>query len=581
MFGDVPTTNALLRPLPAYHRPVTSPTSPPQPSPPQPTPPYEPEVVEQPTRRTVPSRPVLWGGALVSAVVGLGLLTRYGLHGALGRDEAIYAYSGQLAAHGIPPYSSMFDPKGPAASLLAGAAAAFADATGHNDLFAMRVLYLLFSVAAVVAVYFVATRVFSSVTGGLLAAVGMASFRGFSADALAGPDAKTPGVFLVVLCMLLLAQRRWAWGAFAGSLAFLVWQPYLFYPATAVLLALVLGRRVRAVVVTVLAAAAPLAAVAVYFAAVGALDRLVEATLVFPLEGIKRSGETVLDRMRLIATVVHDDYQLSGVLLWVGMAGLLVLVLVHLARHVDGWRAAFAHPLVSVVALTGLAEVGYALTDFQGYPDVFALLPYGALGIGGLAAAVVGLVPRGAGRRLADLVVVLTAAALAATSWVVFTHDQGEVTNFDHGGLVAQLSDACGVQRLAGPHGTVWALGDATPLVLTHRRNPDRFIYLGSGVDLWKIAHTPHGFSGWTDQIARVHPDVIVLNGWNSDTQKMMSSWLRHDAGYHRRYLGPWRVFVDRDGLDRARNLGIDLTKDRTDVAQGLDGRRLPPFRCR
>ena len=565
----------------AYHHPVTSPTSPPQSSPPQPTPPDEPDVVQQPTPRAVPSQALLWGGALVSAVVGLGLLTRYGLYGALGRDEAVYAYSGQMVAHGVPPYASLFDPKGPAASLLAGAAAAVADAFGRNDLYAMRALFLLFSVGAVVAVYFVAVRVFSSVAGGLLAAVAMASFRGFAADALAGPDAKTPGVFFVVLSMLLMTQRRWAWAAFVGSLGFLVWQPFLFYPATAVLLALLIGRRVRTVVVTVLAAAAPVVATAVYFAAVGAFGRLVEASLVFPLSGIKRTNETVLDRVRLILSVVHRNYELSGVVLWVGTAGLVVLVAVHLARHVGGWRNAFAHPLVSVVALTGLAEIGYALTDFQGYQDVYALLPAGALGVGGLAAGAVALVRRGTGRRLVEGVVVLAAAALAAGSWVAFASDPGQRTSFDHHGLNMQLAGACGVQRLAGPHGTVWALGDATSLVLTHRRNPDRFIYLNSGVDQWKIAHTPGGFSGWTAQIARVHPAVIVLSGWDGATQKKMGAWLRNGAGYHRRYLGGWRVFVDRNGLDRARRLDIHLTRKKTAIARGLDGRHLPEFRCR
>src|SRR6476646_9791806 len=99
MFDEGRLSAAHLSRQSAYHRPVT------------------------PPRHSLPVRPAVWVGALISAAAGLLLLTRYGIHGSLGRDEAIYAYSGQQVAHGVAPYVSMFDPKGPLASLLAGFAA--------------------------------------------------------------------------------------------------------------------------------------------------------------------------------------------------------------------------------------------------------------------------------------------------------------------------------------------------------------------------------------------------------------------------------------------------------------------------
>ncbi|MGZ4437298.1 MAG: hypothetical protein ACXVW6_06640 [Nocardioidaceae bacterium] len=529
--------------------------------------------------------PAEWVGALVSGIIALALFTRYSITGQLTRDEAIYAYAGQQVAHGVPPYASIFDPKGPLASLIAGVAACAADLVGRNDLYAIRVMFLAFSVATVVAVYLLGARIFGSVVGGVTAAVVMASFRGFAADALAGPDAKTPGIFFAVVAMLLMTQRRWAWAAAAGSLAFLVWQPLVFYPAVAVVMAGVCPRTdrpVRAVATAGAAGAAPILAVLAYFAVTGAVGKFVESALVFPLTGIKRGQETLGERIDRILFIAHRDYQFSGVVFWCGLVAMLLLIVVHLVRRPGGFRAALAAPLVTVVGITALCEIGYALTDFQGYPDVYPVLPYAALGLGGVAALLASAVPGVAGRRAVEAVTVVLVAALTVTSFIGFTRDTSTTAPLglnDHG-LPKQLSDACGVRRLLGAHGTLWALGDSTVNVLLHRRNPDRFIYLGSGVGPWKIAHTPGGFDGWTRQIERVRPAVIVMHGWSETGQRAMGAWLRLKGGYKRRYLGDWRVFVDDATLAGAKAAGVRLAKKSGDVARGPGGRPLPAYAC-
>ena len=168
---------------------------------------------------------VAWVGALLALAVAVALFSRFSIDDRLGRDESIYAYGGQQLAEGVPFYASIFDPKTPLSAILAGVAVVTARAVGAGDVHTIRLAFFVFACLAVPAVYLLGLSLWGSPLAGAVSAATFASFRGFATDALGGPDAKTPGVFLAVLSMLLLVRRRWFWGAFAGSLAFLVWQP--------------------------------------------------------------------------------------------------------------------------------------------------------------------------------------------------------------------------------------------------------------------------------------------------------------------------------------------------------------------
>jgi hypothetical protein len=536
-------------------------------------------VISNPPPRRYLLAPAEWGGLVVSLLAAVVLLTRYGIHGTLGRDEAIYAYEGQQLAQGVPPYASIFDPKGPGAGFVAGAAAYLADLIGRDDLAAIRAAFWLFACATVVVTYLLALRLFGSVLGAVAAAVVMASFRGWAFDALAGPDAKVPGIFFMVLSMLLMSNRRWAWAAFAGSLAFLVWQPLFGFPTLAVVLAGfdAAGRR-RFVLLgrTLAAAMLPVVAVLVYYAAVGSLGKLIEAGLMFPLTGINHGNETVPERVQRILSVLQQYYGQGGVAwtFWLGALALVVLVAYRIIRERAG---ALRDPLVSVVAVTGLVEALYALTDFQGSPDAFPLLPYSALGIGGAVAAAVLWSQGRSWQWPVRIVAGVLIFALTTAAAVQFQRDR--VGN--DRGLRPQLAMACGIARILGQSGRLWALGDPAPLVLTHTTNPDRFIFLMSGVDAWKVAQLPGGFPDWTAQIQSAHPSVLVMRGWKWSRQRRMAHWLQHDGGYQQRYLGQWRVFVTPEAIARARQMDVRLTNRPTREAMDGAGRSLPSYECR
>lgn len=517
-------------------------------------------------------------GGVTAVGVAVALFTRWGINGLLSRDESIYTYGGQQLAHGVAPYASIFDPKTPLATIVAGAAAGLSRAVGRNDIYAIRAAFFACAVLAVLAIYLLTVRLFRSVTGGLVAAVVFASFTGFAEDALSGPDAKTPGVLLAVLAMWLTARRQWLLAAVAGSLAFLDWQPLLIYPIVTIAVAALTAdesRRRRAAALATIGAVVPLVLTVIGFAAAGALDDLVNAAFRFPATGVVRASVTLTGRFTRIGDVVHASYGVSGVLLWCGSVAVVLLALGYVWRHRgSGLVAAVRHPIVCVVLVTGLVEFAYAVYDFQGYPDVYPLLPYGAVGLGGLAAVGVSRLAGTRPRQIASAAALAAVAVLAGFSWVWFTDDPTNVNAFRD-----QRASACAVQRLLGPDGRLVALGNPTFLVTTHRRNPDPFIYLGSGVDLWKIGHTAGGFTGWVDEVLTGQPAVIAIGGWLDTRRDAMGVALRA-AGYRGRYAGTWRLLLSPSTLAHARAAGVELTRRPTPYAAGPNGHELPGSGC-
>lgn len=515
-------------------------------------------------------------GLLGCLLAGLLLFARFGLNGLLSRDEGIYVYGGeQLARHGTAPYVSIFDPKGPGATLLCALLAAIGRVVGADQLSAIRVGFLIMSLLTVGAVYLLVLTLWGSRLGAFAAGVAFASFFPFAVDALAGPDAKTPGVLFLVLAMWFAARRRWAASAVMGSLAFLVWQPFFIYPLMTLVAALCLGdadapaRRGphwRAFGRSLLATVIPVAVVAIYFAAAGAMSQFLESAVRFPLTGIQRGSYSFRSHVHLVK---HVAEKFAGPLFWIGLVLLVFLVVATLAGGDRSRRGRLANPVVYAVATTAVLGVLYALFDFQWYPDLLPLLAYPAIGIGGTVALVHRWVasPRSAGSAgpagsvaslgAAAIVSVVVVAAVALTSYQFVQFGRSN----EIGGLVDERRMACVENAVVGD-GQLYSLGNPAALVLTGRTNPDRFIYLDSGVGRWKIKHTPGGLVGWYHEIRRAEPRMIIDDGW----QKTSSIRLRliarlRNQGFVSRYVGTWHVLVPRWITQSPRTSSLGMTR--------------------
>ncbi|MEA2430683.1 MAG: hypothetical protein QOI19_1156, partial [Thermoleophilaceae bacterium] len=229
---------------------------------------------------------ITWGGGALALLLGILLFTRFSIEGNLWRDEAIYAYGGQQLADGVPVYLGIFDPKPPLPTFLTAIGVVGGRVLGDNRVLMMRAEFFVFALLAVLAVYWLGLRLWKSPLAALAGAVTFASFKGFAMDALPGPDAKTPGIFLAVLSLALLVRRRWFLAALAGSLAFLDWQPLGIYAAAAVVAAILAtdpdATRWKRGARAVGGAAIPLVATVLFLAIAGGLSQFIEASFTFP-----------------------------------------------------------------------------------------------------------------------------------------------------------------------------------------------------------------------------------------------------------------------------------------------------------
>ena len=491
-------------------------------------------MLQDPQRRV---QLLTWGGGALALVIAALLFTPFGISGNLSRDEAIYTYGGQQLVEGVPVYQGIFDPKPPLPTFLTAAGVGVARAVDKDDVVVARAEFFLFALLTVGAIYLLGLRLWRSPLAALGGAVAFACFRGFATDALGGPDAKTPGVLLSVVALVLLVERRWFWAAFVGALAYLDWQPLAIYALAAVVGAFLLeeGRWKRAGQ-AIAGAAIPLVATVLYLAIAGDLSQFVEASLTFPATGLKRGSETLGDRLDTIVHVVNQSYHFGRILFWGGLALLPVALL----------RRRIERGSVALVLGTLLGFVVLTLTDFQGYPDLFPLLPYAAIGIGGVVAVLVA--DRGR--------VVAATAGVALVALVALAFGSYLDTKEKKLPLTRQRGLAHKIDRVVGPGERLYSLGDPTLLVLTQRRNPTRYVYLGSGVAEWAIKHHFGSLAGWQAEIRAVDPPVIVMNTWQTPRAVKMAAWLTQTYGPPRKF-GTSRIWVKPSLRARAASAGL------------------------
>ena len=476
-----------------------------------------------------------WLCAGLSLAVAIALYTRFSIDDTMHRDEAIYAYGGQQLAAGVPLYRGIFDPKTPIAQALAGFAAALAPGRGFGDIHAIRIAFFVFACLSVVAVYALGLALWGSPLAALLGATVFASFRAFAIDALGGPDAKTPGVLFAVVSMTLLVKRRWFWSAFAGSLAFLVWQPFGVYPVVTVAAAAVASRW-RGVRDAVAGAAIPLVAAVAGLWIAGSLATAVEATISYPLGGVERVPQTLGGRISHIASEVSLGYGQAGRL--VMAAGLVALVAIVALRVRSAWAI--------VASLLPLAA--FSLHDFQGAPDVFPFLPYAAIGVAAVGALALARVHSPAGTAVGAAAVL----ALFVVTFVAYTGPRARDT-----GLLRQHERAQAVERLLNPGEHFEALGDPASLVLTGRRAPNQYVYMSSGVGRWGMRHDLGGFRGFKSALRARNPAVVVIDSWPGNLAVRTKLWL--STHYRPACLGGWLLFLAPGVRERAIPRGVHL----------------------
>jgi hypothetical protein len=461
---------------------------------------------------------------------------QYGFAGPLMRDDAIHLYSGQQMAHGIPPYLSIWDHKGPLAPMIAGIGAWAAPWLGIEDILAVRLTFFAISLLTVVGVYFMASDLLDSRAIGLVAAFTFLNFWGFGRHAGSGPRAKTAMLLFQVLALWGTGRKTWFWAGLCGSLAFLTWQPTGIYPAAAFALALLQSPkkvRISNALRALAGIAVPILAVSAYFVAYGALYEFVEGTILFNLIHLDRGAWSVRGNVQRIARAVYGGYRTMFVPIWLGLGMMPTLLIWRLSRvryRIGRW---LADDRFCALLLTAPLPLAWSLVDFQGYPDFYVFLPYVAVGLAwALAPAYRSLGKTG---RVGQAIALAIVCAILACS-AAYTYCQTASED-----LALQRAWAAeAVARYGGER--VVSIGVPEALVLLHRTNPNPYLFIVNGIDNRIEANAPGGFEGWLEQLAAVDPDVVFYGPTRGRFAPRLKKWL--ESRFHRVTVGKWTLYV-------------------------------------
>jgi len=499
----------------------------------------------------------------------------YGLGGGISRDGAVYLYSGQRMAEGVPPYVSVFDHKGPLAPMLAGAGVMLSKLLNTDQIMTVRVVFFLMGCLAVVSAYLLGSSLFKSQRAGIFAALTFLGFFCFARYATAEPEAKTPMLLFEVLALLLTSQKRWFWAGLCGSLAFLVWQPMAVFPLVTIFLAATCpgGSRSSAISRAVSGAGLPVAAIAAYFYAEGALYELINGSILFNLRYLDQDKfSSVAPQLVAPARAIFQGYTTILIPLVIcAMLAAVVISAVTLGRlylpkgpaRVSLGNVATRETFAPVL-LTLPFPIIWSMMDFQGYPDFFVFIPYVAIGFGGFLYFLAGRVEAadGAGlrgvRRSFVPIAYAILTAIAVVSSLITIKLAAEVSTLDTGGRGPKPGDfdyqqqaALEVRDRFGEDAKVVSIGVPQLLVLLHDTNPNPYAFVIRGIDREIALQTPGGFQGWLGELGAYDPDVIAFGQTSGHYKRELVDWL--DTHYQRQQIGPWIVYVKEGYSAQAR----------------------------
>lgn len=472
--------------------------------------------------------------------------SQYGFRGQLGRDEAVYLYSGQRMAQGVPPYVSIFEPKGPLAFMFPGVGVMISKQLGWDDIYTVRLVFFIISCFAVVSVYLLGNSLFQSRRAGGFAAFAFLGFFGFAKHAAgAGPREKTPMVFLETLSLLLTTQRKWFLAGLCGSLSSLTYQPTAIFPLVTLILAAVQPRkeRIPAISRALAGIGLPVVVISAYFHHYGALYELLDGTILFAIRYLDRGEYSFISHILTLESAIFSGYATMLLPIFIGL--IMVVYIYFWRRSLNpSFRDTLTKDLFAPILLSFPAPVVWSLLDFQGYPDFYVFLPYIAIGLAkflDLAVQQVGTsrettLREGAARFLT----IGLCIALIASAWINL-HLRRESR------LDLQKEAAIEIEERFGKDVKLLSIGVPEILVILHRANPTQYVHIISGIDRRIHANTPGGFEGWLQELEAYDPEVIAFGQTEGIHTYKLMDWLK--SRYHEEEIGPWKLYV-RDSLD-------------------------------
>lgn len=469
---------------------------------------------------------------LASCAVAAVVYALHGFDGYLSRDLGVYSYGGQQVAEGVPPYDAIVNRAGPLAHLIPGFGVIVARWVGMDDIFGMRLLFLVISVACIGLVQVLGRDLFRSRLAGIATAAALLCFAGFVEYASNGPREKTAMVLFVVSALLATVHQRWATTGFFIALATLTWQPVFPAALAGTLVAILLGLdsgRVRALVRVAVGGLVPTVVTVAAYTLFSDLQVFLDDFLIINARYTEQ--DSLFSDPEGAWELMVDGY---GPSLWVFIVGTLALLALSAVALVR--RSGNRDPRTAALAGQGaMFVVGllWSMKAFNGWPDAFFLLPSLSLGIGGVVALLAQRVP-GRVALAATLAWVVAATALALDYSINERDDRLTLQRDSVAAVLAALPDGSRILSVEAPQ----------PLVIAHERNLSRLQLFGNGLIDYVDDTWPGGRYGYGQWVGRRAPTAIALGSGSNP------AWLEPVlAADYERMAGPpgWTWYIRTD----------------------------------
>lgn len=471
---------------------------------------------------------------------------QYGFDRGLSRNESIYLYAGQQMAKGIPPHVSICDQKMPLSSMFMGLGVFLSEIFHKDDVLTVRLLFFIMSCLTCASVYLLGKTTFNSELVGFFAALTFLAFNKYAQDAASGPQAKTPTVLFEILSLLLTSQRKWFWAGICGSLSFLTWQPMAMFPFTTFIFALMQPKDYRLVPALKVAAGTllPVLAMILYFLSHHALFYLINDTFLFCIYFLDRGPLTFLDHFFQPLYVLEYHYSKTIIFIFVGLLTIAFLSVKKIYYFLLEKKRTLDKDPFSPILISFLLPFVWSFIDFQGSPDFYLFLPYVSMGFGYFlrecmnTAVILGKNPKTSfsSKKLNWI------SGITITLILLFFIEKNVVPSTH--GLIKQKRIVNKIVKTYGKDVKIVSVGCPEPLILLHKTNPNRYLYIKSGIDSYIQNNTPGGFSAWLQQLQLYNPDVIAFGHTNGKYTEHLLRWI--EENYKEKMDNPWHIYVKK-----------------------------------
>lgn len=498
---------------------------------------------------------------LVVGLVALVVYASHGYQGVLDRDLGAFVYGGEHVAHGIPPYVGIFNTVGPLADGVPGLAIWWGHLFGLDPVLSARVLFTVLSAGCCGLLCVLARDLFDSRAAGFVAPAVFLNFERFLQLASDGPREKTTMLLFLLAALILVGRRRWLWAGVFTALATLTWQPSFAVAATAVVVAILLGpgHRVRAVGRFLLGGAIPSVVTIGYFASQHALHLAWEG---FVLVNVLYTSQPSV--VSAPGTTWHFLWVGYHATLLVEIVGLVLFLMMGTVVARRLWRASTTRAErptreVATVSLAVSAAVGvvWTLVAINGAPDLFEMLPFGALGITGMVVWVIDRFPVSRTTLVAHAAVVTVVVALVAGAGANSVLTRNHI-------LPVERADVGRVLAAAPPGAGVLSISAPEVLAIAGRSNPRPVQIYDRPMEAYLDKTWPGGMAGYTQSLIRLRPTLIVVGDSFGHTwpDQMLARYYWH--------VGPgptWRWYLSRTAgraaLLRLREANASVPRER------------------